>query len=67
MFLFWFGGKIILPFLTELLLIVLVVFWFGLVGVFFTTVLFEVFSSIRRSKQHVNKTFCVHFSKVISF
>lgn len=64
---FW--RKIILPFLTDLLLIMLVVVWFvGFWGFFyFTTVLFEIFVSIRRSRQHVNKTFCVHFSKVISF
>lgn len=66
---FW--GKRILPFLTELLRIMLVVFLFGLLVYwfvfYFTTVLFEIFASIRRSRQHVNKTFCVHFSKGISF
>lgn len=66
---FW--GKRILPFLTELLRIMLVVFLFGLLVYwfvfYFTTVLFEIFASIRRSREHVNKTFCVHFSKGISF
>lgn len=54
---FHFGGKVIISFLTELLLIM----------PFFTTILSEVFSFIRRSEEHVNKIFCVHFSKVIGF